>query len=45
MGQLRSRIYHFARSKNYGKTTRGAYMCEKDTAAAGFRAAKNEKHP
>jgi hypothetical protein len=42
---LTSRIYHFARSKNYGKTTRGAYMCEKDTAAASFRAAKNEKHP
>jgi len=42
---LRSRIYHFARSKDYGKTKRGAYMCEKDTAAASFRAAKNEKHP
>jgi hypothetical protein len=42
---LRSRIYHFARSKDYGKTKRGAYMCEKDTEAASFRAAKNEKHP
>jgi hypothetical protein len=42
---LRSRIYHFARSKDYGKTKRGAYMCEKDTSAASFRAAKNEKHP
>ena len=42
---LRSRIYHFARSKDYGKTKRGAYMCETDTAAASFRAAKNEKHP
>jgi len=42
---LKSRIYHFARSKDYGKTKRGAYMCEKDTAAASFRAAKNEKHP
>jgi hypothetical protein len=41
---LRSRIYHFASSKDYGKTKRGAYMCEKDTAAS-FRAAKNEKHP
>jgi hypothetical protein len=42
---LRSRIYHFATSKDYGKTKRGAYMCEKDTAAASFRAAKNERHP
>lgn len=42
---LKSRIYHFAGNKDYGKTKRGAYMCEKDTAAASFRAAKNEKHP
>jgi hypothetical protein len=42
---LSSRIYHFAGSKDYGKTKRGAYMCEKDSAAANFRAAKNEKHP
>ena len=42
---LRSRIYHFAGNNDYGKTKRGAYMCEKDTTAANFRAAKNEKHP
>ena len=42
---LTSRIYHFAGSKDYGKTKRGGYMCEKDSAAARFRAAKNEKHP
>ena len=42
---LSSRIYHFAGSKDYGKTKKGAYMCEKDTAAVNFRAAKNEKHP
>ena len=42
---LSSRIYHYAGNKDYGKTKRGAYMCEKDTAAANFRAAKNEKRP
>jgi len=42
---LSSRIYHFAGNKDYGKTKRGAYMCEKDTVAAKFRPAKNEKHP
>jgi hypothetical protein len=42
---LKSRIYHFAGNKDYGQTKRGAYMCEKDTDAASFRAAKNEKHP
>jgi hypothetical protein len=40
-----SKIYHFSDNKNYGNTKSGAYMCEKDTAAAGIRAAKNEKHP
>jgi hypothetical protein len=40
-----SKIYHFAGHKDYGNTKRGAYMCEKDTAAAGMRAPKNEKHP
>jgi hypothetical protein len=42
---LKSGIYHFSGKKDYGTTKRGAYMCEKDTAAGGFRAAKNEKHP
>jgi hypothetical protein len=40
-----SKIYHFTGYADYGKTKTGAYMCEKDTAAKGFRAAKNEKHP
>jgi hypothetical protein len=40
-----SKIYHFAGHRDYGNTKRGAYMCEKDTAGAGARAAKNEKHP
>ncbi len=42
---LESKIYHFSGYKDYGHTKAGAYMCERDTAAAGFRAAKNEKHP
>jgi hypothetical protein len=40
-----SKIYHFSGHRSYGNTKVGAYMCEKDTAAAGIRAAKNEKHP
>lgn len=42
---LKSRIYHFSGTHNYGNTKRGAYMCEHETAAAGMRAAKNEAHP
>ena len=42
---LRSKIYHFAGTHNYGNTKDGAYMCERDTAAQGMRAAKNEQHP
>jgi hypothetical protein len=40
-----SKIFHFASSKDYGKTKSGAYMCEKESLAAGNRAAKNEKQP
>jgi hypothetical protein len=40
---LASKIYHYADTSDYGRTKKGAYMCEKDTAASGFRAAKNEK--
>ncbi len=40
---LKSKVYHFSTSKDYGKTKTGAYVCEKE--AEGFRAAKNEKHP
>jgi hypothetical protein len=40
----KSRIYHFSGHRDYGSTKAGAYMCERDTAAAGIRAAKNEKH-
>jgi hypothetical protein len=42
---LRSRVYHEASSKSYGATKTGAYMCEKDSVAAGFRAPKSAKEP
>jgi hypothetical protein len=42
---LKSKVYHFSGTRNYGNTKSGAYMCEGDTAAEGMRAAKNEKHP
>jgi hypothetical protein len=42
---LTSKIYHFSGNRSYGTTKHGAYMCERDTAAAGMRAAKNETHP
>jgi len=42
---LESKIYHFEGSKYYGQTKSGAYLCEKDATATGFRAAQNEKHP
>jgi hypothetical protein len=36
----RSRVYHAGGSRSYGATKQGAYMCEKDSVEAGFRAAK-----
>jgi hypothetical protein len=42
---LKSRIYHFAGTKNYGNTKEGAYMCERAATAQGDRASKTEKHP
>ncbi|HEU0217868.1 MAG TPA: hypothetical protein VFQ90_14515 [Stellaceae bacterium] len=41
---LSSKVYHFSGNKDYGSTKKGAYACEKDATAQGFRAAKNEKH-
>ena len=38
-----TKVYHHAGASSYGTTKRGAYMCEKAAASAGFRAAKNEK--
>jgi hypothetical protein len=42
---LKSRIYHFAGTKNYGNTKEGAYMCEREAVAHGDRASMTEKHP
>ena len=42
---LPSKIYHFAGTKNYGTTRRGAYMCEKEAIAGENRASKTETHP
>ncbi len=42
---LKSKVYHFSGYKNYGHTEQGAYMCEKEATAQGFRASKNEKRP
>jgi hypothetical protein len=42
---LKSRIYHFAGTKNYGNTKEGTYMCEREATAQGDRASKTEKHP
>ncbi len=41
----RSKVYHDSTSKSYGKTKNGAYMCEKESTAAGFRAPKGAKKP
>ena len=37
---LRSKVYHVSSSRSYGQTKQGAYMCEKESVAAGFRAPK-----
>jgi hypothetical protein len=42
---LPSKIYHFAGTKSYGTTKRGAYMCEKEAIASENRVSKTEKHP
>ncbi len=36
----KSKSYHLAASRYYGKTKKGAYVCEKDATAAGFHASK-----
>jgi hypothetical protein len=39
----RTKVFHTSDSASYGKTKRGAYMCQKDTAAAGYRAPKGKR--
>jgi hypothetical protein len=38
-----TKIFHFAGHEGYGKSAKGAYVCQADATAAGARAAKNEK--
>ena len=38
-----TRIYHYSGTRYYGQTHRGAYMCEADARAAGYRAARNRQ--
>jgi hypothetical protein len=40
-----TKVYHYAGNPPYGKTKRGAYVCEKEAGAGGFHAAKKEKRP
>jgi len=42
---LRSKISHEPGSRSYGATQAGAYMCEKESAAAGFRTGKTARDP
>jgi hypothetical protein len=42
---LKSKIYHFRGTKNYGNTKLGAYACERDAIAKGDRASRIETHP
>ena len=37
----KTKTYHLAKSKYYGKTKHGAFVCQQDADAAGFRALKN----
>jgi hypothetical protein len=39
----RTRVFHTSDSASYGKTKRGAYMCEKETTAGGYRASKAKR--
>ena len=38
-----TRIYHYSGTHYYGHTRKGAYMCEADARAAGYRAARNRE--
>ena len=36
-----TRIYHYSGTRYYGRTLKGAYMCEADARGGGYRAARN----
>ncbi len=38
-----TKVFHLAGHGGYGKSKKGAYMCQADATAAGAHAAKNEK--
>jgi hypothetical protein len=38
-----TRVYHYPGTHYYGRTRKGAYMCEADARAAGDRAARNRE--
>ena len=38
-----TRIYHYSGTRYYGHTLKGAYMCEADARAGGYRAARNRQ--
>lgn len=40
---LPTMIWHYKGERWYGRTKRGAYVCEKEAAAAGARATRNRE--
>jgi hypothetical protein len=38
-----TRVYHYSGTRYYGRTRRGAYMCEAQARAAGYRAARGRE--
>jgi hypothetical protein len=37
VASTRSRVYHMSGDRSYGRSRRGAYMCQKDAESAGMR--------
>jgi hypothetical protein len=37
VASARSRVYHLSGERSYGRSRRGAYMCQKDAQSAGMR--------